>query len=168
LRRYSRGEIALRYIILAAVCVIIFLFSANNGDDSSAQSGFIVDGICKIFFTDMNTLEAARQLAIGDILSVCVRKAAHFSEYAVLGVAAYTAFCFPKRRWVRFLWGLGFTFFYACTDEFHQLFVPDRAGSFRDVLIDTSGGLVGVVLALAVSVVLEARRIIRQAENKGE
>jgi VanZ family protein len=35
---------------------------------------------------------------------------------------------------------------YATSDEIHQLFVPGRSGEVRDVLIDTSAGLVGVVM----------------------
>jgi VanZ family protein len=37
-------------------------------------------------------------------------------------------------------------FIYACTDEFHQYFIPGRGPSFRDVLVDTSGVVLGVVL----------------------
>ena len=36
-------------------------------------------------------------------------------------------------------------FLYACTDEFHQLF-RERTSSFIDVLIDTSGGLIAVLI----------------------
>ncbi|UYJ41604.1 MAG: VanZ family protein [Lachnospiraceae bacterium] len=28
---------------------------------------------------------------------------------------------------------------YACTDEYHQLFVPGRSGQLRDVMIDAVG-----------------------------
>ncbi len=30
-------------------------------------------------------------------------------------------------------------FLYACSDEFHQRYVPGRMGSFRDVAIDSAG-----------------------------
>ena len=36
-------------------------------------------------------------------------------------------------------------FIYACSDEFHQAFVPGRVGQFSDVLIDMIGVLVGVI-----------------------
>ena len=35
---------------------------------------------------------------------------------------------------------------YACTDEFHQIFVPGREGAFRDVIIDTCGGITLILL----------------------
>ena len=41
------------------------------------------------------------------------------------------------------LQSLIFTFLYACSDEFHQLFITGRSGEFRDVMIDTIGGFIG-------------------------
>ena len=35
---------------------------------------------------------------------------------------------------------------YAVTDEFHQSFVPGRYPDVRDVLVDTAGALVAVLL----------------------
>ena len=35
---------------------------------------------------------------------------------------------------------------YAASDEFHQLFVPGRAGRVSDVLIDSSGVLLGIAI----------------------
>jgi VanZ family protein len=39
-----------------------------------------------------------------------------------------------------------FVFLYASSDEFHQSFVPGRGPAFSDVLIDTAGGLTGIIL----------------------
>ena len=38
---------------------------------------------------------------------------------------------------------------YAASDEFHQRFVPSRDASLRDVLIDTSGGALGLLILWA-------------------
>lgn len=45
-----------------------------------------------------------------------------------------------------FLFSILSTFLYACTDEMHQLLVGGRAGQFTDVLIDTSGGIIALLL----------------------
>jgi VanZ family protein len=37
-------------------------------------------------------------------------------------------------------------FAYAASDEFHQIFVPNRTALVSDVLIDTSGGVAGLLL----------------------
>ena len=46
-------------------------------------------------------------------------------------------------------------FLYACTDEFHQLFVPGRDGNFRDVIIDTSGGTLSAILFSLKKVIIK-------------
>ena len=40
-----------------------------------------------------------------------------------------------------------FSVIYASSDEFHQTFVPGRDGNIVDVLIDSSGSLVGILLS---------------------
>ena len=43
---------------------------------------------------------------------------------------------------------LVFCFVYACTDEYHQTFVPGRAGAMIDVAVDLVGVLFGLALVL--------------------
>jgi VanZ family protein len=93
-----------------------------------------------------------------------IRKSAHFVEYAVLAVLLWHALWKPRlgdpRPWS---WPLaGFVAvlvaFYAMTDEIHQMFVPSRQGSAWDVLLDTSGGVTGLLLAAAAYQRLARRR----------
>ena len=73
-----------------------------------------------------------------------VRKTAHFTEYAMLGVLVWRAVHFdpvfasfsPRRQ---FWFALLCCLFYASTDEFHQIFVPGREPAVLDVLLDTCG-----------------------------
>ncbi len=39
-----------------------------------------------------------------------------------------------------------FSFFYAISDEFHQLFVPGRLASIGDIIADTIGIIIGVYI----------------------
>ena len=41
-----------------------------------------------------------------------------------------------------------FCFLYACSDEYHQTFVPGRAGTMIDVAVDMAGVAFGLVLVL--------------------
>ena len=52
----------------------------------------------------------------------------------------------PGGGTVRILPVLAAGFLYAVSDEIHQIFVPGRSGEPRDVLIDTSGVLIGICL----------------------
>ena len=68
------------------------------------------------------------------------RKCAHISEYAVFHVTILYALYqwgLRGRKWLTA--GFFLVFFYACTDEIHQLFVPGRSGQFTDVMIDCIG-----------------------------
>ena len=82
-------------------------------------------------------------------IHVLVRKAAHFTEYAILAFLAARAFRTSPRPAVAnhwFLASLVLVVAYALLDEFHQSFVPTRTGSIYDSLIDISGGLTALLL----------------------
>ncbi len=66
-----------------------------------------------------------------------LRKLAHVSEYAILGLLLARA---VRRPGVALALAAG----YAVTDEVHQTFVEGRHGAPLDVGIDTLGALVGV------------------------
>jgi VanZ family protein len=75
-----------------------------------------------------------------------VRKLAHFSEYFLLAVSiAIPLYVYRVRGiWLVLIAGIICVAF-ASSDEFHQLFVSGRGASVRDVLIDSSGSLVGII-----------------------
>jgi VanZ family protein len=72
-----------------------------------------------------------------------LRKGAHVTEYAVLGVLLVRAI---GREAPAFLLGVA----YAITDEIHQHFVSGRHASPIDVAIDSTGVLLGILLLRAV------------------
>ena len=87
---------------------------------------------------------------------VFVRKGAHVAEYAVLALLLWRALRKPQRgdawpwQWSEAGLALGLTSLYAASDELHQLFVPSRQASLRDVLLDTLGGAIGLLCLWAV------------------
>jgi VanZ family protein len=70
-----------------------------------------------------------------------LRKGAHMTEYAVLGVLLYRAFA---REAPALATGIA----YAATDEFHQHFVRGRSASPVDVAIDAVGVALGMLVWL--------------------
>lgn len=127
---------------------VIFMFSASPGKSSSELSDGIsyqmIDVVGNLPFFDW---DAQEKISYSEAIQGPVRKAAHFGEYALLGIlwAAPLGFCCEKQK-KRLSIALIICFLYACTDEIHQLFVPGRDGNSRDVLIDTSGAAVGILL----------------------
>ena len=81
--------------------------------------------------------------------SILVRKAAHFSEYALLGFFMGLLFVRRDGRSRFFLPALA-CLTAAAIDESIQLFVSGRAGQVRDVCIDMCGALSGLAIALTV------------------
>ena len=78
-----------------------------------------------------------------------LRKWAHFLEFCCLGMLLCGLALLRgslTRRKLLFCWIGGVLA--ACADETIQRFVPDRGPSFKDVLIDTSGAAVGMILLL--------------------
>ena len=67
-------------------------------------------------------------------------------------------------RWVSLAAGLALI--YGLTDEFHQTFVPGRAASLKDILVD---GIGAGVAALALYYLLALReRLTRRARSHSE
>lgn len=125
----------LKYFIPAIIWMIfIFIMSHTNGNESSNQSNFIVKIVLE--FININH----------ETLSFMIRKTAHMNEYAILLLFIYYGLYKTITYKYQLLISLLITFIYACSDEFHQLFIPGRSGQFMDVLIDTSGALIMLLI----------------------
>ena len=78
-----------------------------------------------------------------------MRKAAHVTEYAILGALFLRAIIrsvAARRTFAHAAAAYLLATLYAATDEFHQSFVSSRGASFIDVVIDSGGALIGVLL----------------------
>ena len=78
------------------------------------------------------------------IIQLVVRKAGHFSEYAILALLAARAFRTSSQEFIRNRWfwaSLLLIVVYSLSDEFHQSFYPSRTASIYDCMIDSAGGL---------------------------
>lgn len=97
--------------------------------------------------------------AVG-IANIWMRKVGHFIGHGLLSLVFCRAWysTFRRSASLRRVWWrptAGFlavltTFTVACLDEWHQHYVPGRVGSFRDVLIDSSGAVVANLIFLAI------------------
>lgn len=79
------------------------------------------------------------------------RKCGHLTEYAILAWLFWRAFHQSKNKlpdwsWPRVGGVLLIVFLYGATDEFHQHYVATRTPHFSDVLIDTTGGAIGLFI----------------------
>lgn len=113
---------------------LIFIMSSFDATDSSNQSNFIVNIISNIL-----NIENAR------LLSLIIRKLAHFTEYLILGFLTINMLN-KNDISKKYLISILICIIYATSDEIHQIFVPGRAYQIRDILIDSMGSITGVYL----------------------
>jgi VanZ family protein len=116
---------------------ILFISFASSNEFSAANTSRIVRPILLWLFPNISEARLAT-------IHFLTRKAAHFTEYAVLAFLARRAFitsahAFIQRHW--FQLGLLLVVIYALLDEYHQSFVPSRTSSIYDSAIDVAGGL---------------------------
>ncbi|QWT17954.1 VanZ family protein [Collinsella sp. zg1085] len=121
--------------------LIIWGNSLVPGDSSSVVSHGVLD-----------KLRHGLQLwgiPVGWLSNFVIRKMGHLSEYTLLGVIAMQMFR-PLRLVRRKVWGyaLAAGVVSAVIDECIQLAVPGRSGQVQDVVLDTVGVLLGIMLAL--------------------
>ncbi len=128
-----------------AVAAMIFFFSAQDGEDSMQVSGGVVDFLIRLLVPDFDGMAEGDRLAIYGQLQYLVRKAAHFTEFAMLGASLRLLFhALSLRQPILIAWAAGTL--YACTDEMHQMFVDGRGAMWQDVCIDSAGVLTAVIL----------------------
>ena len=124
--------------LLISWMIIIFLMSHQPGEISSNQSELVLK-IFSFIGIELNDY-------FGELATFIVRKAAHFSEYMILFLLAYNVTRYYINTTKARLFLIIFVFIYACTDEIHQYFIPGRSMAFKDVLIDTCGGVFGYII----------------------
>ena len=140
----SPVAVFLRYWLPVLVWMAL-IFSASADRQSYQHSSLFFEPLMRCLFPTMPaaTLEDIHHL---------FRKTCHLTEYAILGGLVWRAVRRPMKsnprpwRWDEAGLALAVVFAYAASDEFHQIFVPNRTALVSDVLIDTSGGVTGLLL----------------------
>jgi len=154
---------SLRFLLLsfpAFLCMaVIFHLSAQTAAVSDSTSAGFIDWALTAFFAKFKYLSEAAQAQAVASCQFIVRKAAHFSLYALLGILWYA----PMYSWTNgakksacLSWMA--TALYAVSDEIHQKFVPGRSGELRDVLIDSAGAAVGILLVYVIVKIILRKR----------
>lgn len=121
-----------------ALLWVIVMFGLSTSYFSSDNTSRIIDPILRFLMPGAS----AATIALGHSF---VRKAAHFTNYAILFWLLISG---PMRA--RPYLALGMCALYALIDEGHQVFVPDRTPSLYDVALDSTGALFSRFLHSAV------------------
>lgn len=154
------------YLLFALFIMgVIFFFSSQPAAVSQGLSDGLLERMISLFEGILPEFMIA-------FLNGYIRKIAHFVIYGLLGVAlALCAGSFiyvegPAQPEYAGIWELAayrrsfrLSYFwlplaigviYAISDEIHQLFVFGRSGEVRDVILDSCGVAVGIILVLVI------------------
>lgn len=134
-------------VLIVLWCGIIFAFSTESGESSGSTSEKVCRFVAGIFVSDFEEKTDGAQRSIVEGMQFFIRKTAHFCAYSVLG---FLSAMLLRRMRVAKRIGISeiFCLLYAASDEIHQRFVPGRSGNLRDVMIDGSGALAGILAAV--------------------
>lgn len=138
----DRGRWAL-LVGIGVVTLFIWGQSLLPGTVSAQESGFFTRLLAGLL--GLETVPAW--------MHALVRKAAHFTEFGVLG-ALWSGYGRGRPLGWTWLYGLGV----AAADECLQFLSPDRAPMMQDVAIDYAGYLCGWLLVLFVARCIQKKR----------
>ena len=130
-----------RWILYIVLCLIVFFIW-----DNSLQNGGTSDGFSLIFAEWLAPI-ADKLGFYGNIwaLNRIIRKLAHLTEFTILGGVLYVVL----RRYIEYgtvVKTIGVGIVIASLDEFIQLFSLGRSSQVFDVLIDTIGIIIGILV----------------------
>ena len=127
------------WVPVIIIMIIIYSLSMDGSTASDYKSNGLADLIISIFhLKNINPF----------YLNVLIRKVAHFGIYFILGYFVINALfkTTSLNIFSIFILSLLICIFYACSDELHQLLVPGRSGEIRDIILDSSGS--GIIILL--------------------
>ncbi len=140
-------------IVVIGWGVVIYKFSdmntvSSNGNSKNIITVFLERGLDftnDLGITNSHPNEDKMEHA-STLLNSPLRKVMHASVYFVLSffiMLTINVFKKEKRYLFSLLISILLCFIFAMTDEYHQTLVMGRTGQFLDVLIDTTGALLG-------------------------
>lgn len=124
------------------VAVAIFLFSSQPAEISNETSKGALRKLLELFLGE-STDALIRQY------NHPLRKAAHFTLYAMLGFSLTGVFQ-HQRRLHKLPLAVIVSAAFAALDELHQHFVEGRGPQVTDVLLDTAGAAAGALVMTGV------------------
>ena len=131
---------------------IIFSFSLQPAEVSENLSSDVGRILLENLFPEVLECSGDSTIDSLGVFHFFLRKAAHFTEYFVLGILmtiTLRKFAWKKRRYCN-LAVILLCILVASMDETIQLFVSGRSGQISDVLLDCTGALLGMGLIKSI------------------
>ena len=148
-------------LLLLGTFYIIFGFSSQDGEKSGSLSRRITEKIATLIPQIQKENEIEKENIMNTMESI-IRKMAHFSIYTVVGLLLMSLVStYNIKEKNKLIITLTAGIIYASSDEIHQSFVPGRSPMITDVVIDTMGVILGILL-----IILGKKIIKKYRKNK--
>nr|WP_051992719.1 VanZ family protein [Shouchella xiaoxiensis] len=85
-------------------------------------------------------------MSVESFLEFFLRKAAHFFAFLLIGALVCRLIAYKIKLRMAMIVAAGFVFIYAVVDEYRQSLTPGRTPLVEDIVLDSLGGLTGIVL----------------------
>lgn len=157
-------------LFVIAVMVIIFHFSNEVAVESSNTSAGVIERVIRLIAPNITQEQIDENI---ELLQFIFRKCAHFTLYAMLGLFTYNFVRTIKGNNTKnkenttkiyLIASQVFCTTYSLTDEIHQMFIPGRSCELRDILIDSIGALVGILICIVFLRLVNT--IVQKLKNK--
>jgi VanZ family protein len=146
------------YIVIAFVIMGVLFYSSSQTYAQQSQIGLLhkllasepfKKNMMDISFVYNKETISIHNLGYFKFVEFFIRKAAHFTTYFILGGSWFLGL----RGRVKAYFLTAFVSWQAATgyagmDEFHQMVTGGRSPLFQDVMLDSSGALTAIVIAL--------------------
>ena len=119
-----------KYLVVFLFCISIF-FITSSPDSSGQRTRDII-----AVMTDLSKSQVT-------MISFILRKSAHFLVFGILVLLVWWAI---KDRPKSYFYAWLFATLYGATDEWHQVYVWGRTPRIRDVIIDSTGAIVFLLI----------------------
>ena len=153
-------------LLLLTTFATIFKFSSQIAEESDDISNGVLRKIIDVFPYTKGLSEEIK-IKMVEHGNPIIRKLAHFSIYALVGVwiMAFMS-TFDIKLYKKWIISMLVGVLYAASDEFHQSFVPGRGPSIVDVGIDSLGVLTGIIAVLIIISIYRALKSDKKIEEK--
>lgn len=136
-------------IVKGLLCIIwlgIIFYNGTRQGEISQRGSREVAKIVSMFINIPTSIVETPSIKFS-VVNFYVRKNAHFFQYLILSILLCAAVRKIKLYRTSEIFLLLFLLlFFSVIDEFIQMYIPNRTSNILDILIDFSGGIIGMLI----------------------
>ncbi|GKQ42996.1 membrane protein [Companilactobacillus sp. RD055328] len=111
--------------------------------------------------------ESIQGVGYSGLIEFIIRKIAHFGSYFILGASLWIAsYRYVNKKNLLFMFTWLTTTGLAAFDEFHQWFAAGRSPLVSDVMLDSCGALVGILLTMLLfKLIFKQKKLVNNSSS---